>query len=345
MLSGKLWPAHPKPLPDELLSSWIVRIAQANGVKLQTMTRQLFGEDVTPWNRDIDRLAPRWLLKAICAHTGTSYWDAYRATLAGYRARLYAHRKDSGQLRWILPIQINSTRRNGYGMQYCPQCLAMDKEPYFRRKWRVAFCTFCPEHKIMLLDRCPECGVAITFYRRDFGRAINEADTICSCYQCRFDLRNAPHEPVATYDDGAFQLYAGMLQALNGSARDAGQFNLQFHAVLHQLCKVMLSVGNYDQLRQYIARINGIAIAPEAHGKVPFERRGVSDRYQTVLFAMWLLADPETRIRQAWLAKAVRFNLLLRDFEDAPKWFVDLVRQLNRMQFPRLYVRIRVKKL
>jgi hypothetical protein len=54
---------------------------------------------------------------------------------------------------------------------------------------------------------------------------------------------------------------------------------------------------------------------------------------------LWLLADPEARVRQAWQAKAVRFNLLLRDFKDAPKWFVDLAVQLNRKQFSELYER------
>lgn len=339
MLSGKLWPAHPKPLPDELLSSWIVRIAEANGVKLETMTHLLFGSYLLPWNRDIDRLAPKWLLKGICAHTGTSYWDAYRTTLAGYRTRLYPRRQDTGQLRWILPVKINSTKRYGYGMQYCPKCLATDKKPFFRRKWRVALHTFCPEHRIMLHDCCPACGAAVTFYRRDFGRGVDEAGAICLCYQCKFDLRAAQQEPVAIYDDGAFQLYVDMLQALDGTARDAGRFDLKFHAVAHQLCKVMLSVQNRDQLRQYIAKILGVEIAPVLHGKMPFEQRRVFDRHQVVSFALWLLADPEERIRAAWQAKAVRFNLLLKDFRDAPKWFADLAGQLNRMQFPKLYAR------
>ena len=39
---------------------------------------------------------------------------------------------------------------------------------------------------------------------------------------------------------------------------------------------------------------------------------------QTVLFSLWLVAGPAKRIRQSWLAKAVRFNWLLRDFENAP---------------------------
>lgn len=339
MLTGKLWPAHPKPLPDELFSSWVVRIAEANGIKLETMTHLLFGANLVPWNRDIDRLAPKWLLKEICARTGTSYWDAYRTTLAGYRTRLYPHRKDSGQLRWILPLRISSTKRDGFGMQYCPECLAKDREPYFRRKWRVAFYTFCPEHKIMLHDCCSVCGAAVTFYRRDFKRAINEAKEIYFCYQCQFDLRTASQEPVAIHDDGALHLYVEMLQALERSSHDANQFNLKFHAVLHQLCKVMLSVVNHDQLRQYIANTLDVVIAPILNGKVPFEQRRVFDRYQAVLFALWLLSEPETRIRQVWLAKAVRFNLLLRDFNHAPKWFADLAVQLNRKKFPGLYAR------
>ncbi len=339
MLSGKLWPAHPQPLPDELLSSWIVRIAEANGVKLQTMTHLLFGLYNLPWNHDIDRLAPKWFLKGICAHAGSSYWDAYRMTLAGYRTRLYRYRKDSGQLRWILPVRINSTKRDGFGMQYCPACLAMDKEPYFRRKWRVAFHAFCPMHKIMLHDCCPACGAAVTFYRRDFGRTIDEAGAICLCFQCQFDLRLAPQLPVPIYDDDVFRLYVEMLRALDGAATDAGQFDLKFHAVLHQLCKVILSNQNHDQLRQYVAKMLGVAIAPAVHGKISLEHRRVFDRYQTVCFALWLLAAPEERINAAWQAKAVRYNFLLKDFSDAPKWFVDLAEQLNRMRFPDLYVK------
>ena len=339
MLSGKLWPAHPKPLPDELLSSWIVRIAEANGVKLQTMTHLLFGLYNLPWNHDIDRLAPKWFLKGICAHTGLSYWDAYRMTLAGYRTRLYRYRKDSGQLRWILPVRINSTKRDGFGMQYCPACLAADKEPYFRRKWRVAFYTFCPKHRIMLHDCCSACGAAVSFYRRDFGKAIDEAGAICLCYQCQFDLRTAPQVPVVLYDDDVFQLYVEMLQALDGAATNAGQFDLKFHAVLHQLCKVMLSVQNHDRLRQYVANMLGVATVPLPYGKMPFEHRRVFDRYQAVIFVLWLLTAPEERIGAAWHAKAVRFNLLMKDFSDAPKWFVELAGQLNRMRFPALYGR------
>lgn len=78
MLSGKRWPAHPQPLPDELLTSWIVRVAEANGVKLQVLSWMLFGNTKSPWNRDVDRSAPHWLIEAMASHTGVRYWDVYR---------------------------------------------------------------------------------------------------------------------------------------------------------------------------------------------------------------------------------------------------------------------------
>jgi hypothetical protein len=101
----------------------------------------------------------------------------------------------------------------------------------------------------------------------------------------------------------------------------------------------MLSVENHDQLRQHIAKTHGVAITPLLHREMPIEQHRVLDRYQTVSFALWLLFDPETRIREVWKAKVVRFNLLLRDFKDAPKWFTDLAGRLNRVQFPELYMR------
>ena len=82
-----------------------------------------------------------------------------------------------------------------------------------------------------------------------------------------------------------------------------------------------MSVQNHDQLRQYIAKRLGVAIVSALNGRVPFEQRRVFDRYQSVLFSLWLLAEPEARIREAWQAKGVRYNLLLKDFSDAPKWF------------------------
>jgi hypothetical protein len=33
------------------------------------------------------------------------------------------------------------------------------------------------------------------------------------------------------------------------------------------------------------------------------------------------MGDLETRLGDAWRHKAIRYNLMLRDFEGAPKWY------------------------
>lgn len=51
---SRLWPVHIKPKDDELLSSWLVRLAMSHGLKLHT-----FCSIALPlkqiWTRDIDK--------------------------------------------------------------------------------------------------------------------------------------------------------------------------------------------------------------------------------------------------------------------------------------------------
>ena len=325
MLTGELWPAHPRLLPDELLSSWIVRIAEANGIRLYTLTLALFGDRLTPWHRDVDRLAPKWLLKAICAKTGTGYWDAYHATLTGYRTRLYPRRQISGQLRWILPISVFGLNRRGYGQQFCPRCLVEDSTPYFRRAWRVGFYTFCPIHGSILLDACHECGAPVALHRRDIGREITDSKDIGHCQSCGADYRGAPIAPAPYIQPKHAELLAWMLSGLPTGTR----YDLGFLAVMHQLCKVLGSSANGGRLLRWSAEQIGLTITHPTPRRLPVEGRRVLDRHVLVSQALWLL-DDTTRLVEAWRAKVVRFNHLLKDFDAPPKWYVELCMKLKR---------------
>ncbi|MBK7465269.1 MAG: TniQ family protein [Betaproteobacteria bacterium] len=325
MLSGTLWPAHPKLLPDELLSSWIVRIAETNGIRLYTLTLGLFGDRLTPWHRDIDRLAPKWLLKAICAKTGTSYWDAYHATLTGYRTHLYPRRQTSGQLRWILPVSVFGLDRHGYGQQYCPLCLAEDDTPYFRRAWRVGFYTFCPVHVCMLSDACTECGAPVVLHRRDIGREICDSKDIGHCQRCGADYRATPITAAIDIQPMHAELLAWMSSGLLSGSR----YDLGFLAVMHHLCKVLGSSANRGSLLSWVTQQIGLTIAHPTSLRLPVEGCRVLDRHALVSQSLWLLEDTK-RIVAAWSAKAVRFNHLLKDFDEPPKWYVETCLKLKR---------------
>lgn len=50
---------------DELLSWWRVRLAHGHGLKVQIFYNLIFGNRHQVWSRDIDRLAPDWLVSEL----------------------------------------------------------------------------------------------------------------------------------------------------------------------------------------------------------------------------------------------------------------------------------------
>lgn len=331
MLSGKLLPVHPKPLPDELLTSWIVRIAEANAVKLHTLTRYLFGDHKrSPWMRDVARSGPDWLIDKISEATGTPRVITKGTTFESYFGRVFPAKQVSGQLRWLLPAKIRSSNRLGYSIQYCPVCLTEDRHQYFRRRWRIGFYTFCPVHGVMLLDSCPKCNSPVVVHRRDFTVDVSQAGRISQCHVCGVDMRAAPRVTPEVYAKEIDESYSNLLRSFDMFADRGTVYDLDYFAVLHQLCKLMVTIPNEGKLRAHVTKQLGVANRKLLRGRFPFEQRRVQERYFVISLALWLLQDLQKRLRVAWETGAVRYNLLLKDFPDPSKDFSNLVEPFNR---------------
>lgn len=327
-LTGKLWPAHPKPLPDELLTSWIVRLAKANGLKLQTFCDRVFGQEHQLWNRDIDRSAPDWLLDSLARHTGTPPDLIRRTTLDVYRSRLFQERHSAGQLRWILPMGIYHRTRRRFGMQFCPQCLADDAEPYFRTCWRVAVLTFCPKHQLSLHDRCTNCSAPVAFHRRELGHPkVTDAGPLCLCHVCDYDLRNAERRPFVAYETSIAIELAQLVDYVSGVSN---VLSIGHTDVLHQLCKVMVGTRKPSNLAVFVANTIGVESPAIPRERRAFESRPIAHRAHIIQLATWLLADAQVRILAAWRANAVRYSYLGRDFPSQPAWYRSIIGPLNR---------------
>jgi hypothetical protein len=327
-MSSQVWPAHPKPLPDELLSSWLVRIAQANGLKLQTFCDIVFGKEHQLWNRDIDRSAPHWLLASLAQHTQTPMSHVEQTTLTIYRDRLYRKHHCAGQLRWILSTGIYHRKRRRCGIQFCPQCLNDDDAPYFRTRWRVAVLTFCPTHRILLHDRCPACLTPLAYHRRELGRPkVTETGLLCLCHACDFDLRQANVAPYIPYDTSIQHMLGEIAVHIAGQNTD---INLGHLDALHQFCKVMVSRRTSAHLAAHVAEALGILDLRITRGRQAFELRPIHERHHIIQLSAWLLADPHKRLTDAWQAKAIRCNYLTRDFKCMPPWYAALTDSFRR---------------
>ena len=320
--ASPLWPIRYKPLPDELLSSWLVRLAHGHGLKVQTFCNLIFGNRLQVWNRDIDRLGPNWLVNELSARTGKPLAMAYGTTLRAYEGWLYPRFKASGALQWIQTLKMYHRKFEGFGLQYCPQCLREAPEPYFRKSWRVAFNTICIRHQCMLRDRCPNCGKGVAFHRRDMGHGdVVVADSIAGCHQCGFELSEGGAEPIISYDLQASDWHAGLCGQLTRPDSAQPVIELDTFGVMRQLAMLLTSQYPTAKLHAHVCNQLGVPEMQVIKGRIAIETRPLHERHHLNQLVAWLMVGLEPRLRMAWRAKAVRYNHLNKDFKDAPAWY------------------------
>lgn len=320
--TSPLWPIRYKPLPDELLSSWLVRLAHGHGLKVQTFCNLIFGNRLQVWNRDIDRLGPDWLVNELSARTGTPLVVAYGTTLRAYEGLLYPQFKLSGVLQWILTLKMYHRKYEGFGLQYCPRCLKEGPEPYFRKSWRVAFNTVCVRHQCMLRDRCPNCGAGVAFHRRDMWRTEAVAtESLARCHQCGFDLGEAGAESIFSYDKQASDWLVRLCGQLILGDSIQPALGLDSFAVMRQLAMLLTSQYRTVRLQAHVCDRLGMPEVEMTKGRIALETRPLRERHHLIQQVAWLIVDLEPRLQMAWRAKAVRYSHLRKDFEDAPGWY------------------------
>lgn len=200
-MATSLWPVHPHPLPDELLSSWMIRLARGNGFKVHNFCAQFFGRERQIWNRDIDHHAPPWLINALAARSGMPSERIAQTTLRSFEASAFERFNEVGATRWILPLGVFHRTRRGYGQQFCPLCLDEDEEPYLRRIWRLGLSTVCSRHGVLLQDRCFACGHQLMPHRSDMAlrSGFPEITNMLRCYTCRGRI-SGPAEVMPSHD-------------------------------------------------------------------------------------------------------------------------------------------------
>lgn len=187
----QLWPNHYKPLPDELLGSWIVRLAHAHGYKVEWLSQRFIGRESSIWTRDADKDASPQLRAALRTVTAATDTQIDATTLKAYEGYVTGTVTINGRSSWIAPVTVYHRDRLRGGLSCCPLCLACDDQPYYRRLWRLSFNTVCAQHEVELIDGCPRCGAALTPHRLDVGRDgfAPRRGLMGRCAGCGYDLR------------------------------------------------------------------------------------------------------------------------------------------------------------
>lgn len=334
-LSGKLLPIHPQPLPDEIFSSWLCRIAAANGMKLHTLEVQIWGREKQIWTRDIDRSIDEQTLAAVASLCGTTLDAARETCLRSFEGRLFESLNVKGNSNWILPAGVFHRMRRRPHMQYCPLCLATDRVPYYRKQWRTAIVTFCVVHNVMLRDRCPKCQSPVMFHRQEMGdRLATPIHGLSRCSTCSFDLSLAVAEKALVLDKQAFATLRLQIdymdQGWTWTDKNTYQYSHLYFAVLRNLVQKLSASWTPRRLR-WVAQIRlGYSIDHLVAGREPFEYQNLHVRHVLLQFATWYLLDWPQRLMGIFESNRCRYSELMREFDDAPYWFAEQMGHLEK---------------
>lgn len=172
----RMLPLHPQPKPLESLNGYILRLAEANGLKsVHELARlsglrkgwkdQDYSSILTGRLAGIARCDPNHLQDMTCYHLARHF------ACAGFSVE-----STSPFFRGSLAPSL----------RYCPVCL--DEQPYYHLTWRFLALSGCVLHGCSLLNTCGHCFAPIPLLPR--------RPRIACCPTCQGNLRTCPAFPL-----------------------------------------------------------------------------------------------------------------------------------------------------
>jgi TniQ/DDE_Tnp_1-associated len=329
---GTRLPVRPKPLEDEVFSSWWTRVARGNGLSLRKLTGLLFEQELS-FSRDIDRNAPDWVIDGLSRATDVPAPTIRAMTLAAFEGLLRPNTvKMLSHLRWILPVGAAHRSVPRYGLQYCPACFESDAIPYHRLHWRLAFVSVCPVHGLMMQNKCQVCGAGISIVRRDLSGDLTEPEfPLSACWSCRKDLhcfpRSANQAPLETAMEFQRHLWQGVERGWFDVPGYGEVYSFLYLDGIYQLLKLLSVDPPTAPLRYLVQTAMGFETGDErATGKLHlFENLSPDARHRVLAMVAWLLENWPERFVDACTTAGLHESHVLRDMRRPPYWFAEVV--------------------
>lgn len=201
MRNFHFFPGSCHPQPDELLSSWVRRVANNHGMSLVDFWQKILpvgyykGKVKTHHCFDIDLYPVDQALDTLSLRTFSSI-DQINETIFGYDYKIFSIQKVrcsrfDKYYRWLLNFNKNDIKYRAIGPSFCVGCLRKDgKRPLMRKPWRFSFNVACLDCGLLLNDRCPICNTTINL--QGYFLLTKELN-ICS--SCDYDLTLTPTQP------------------------------------------------------------------------------------------------------------------------------------------------------
>lgn len=311
------FPLKTRSQGDELLSSWLIRLSLLHRTMPMTFTNLYMRETKNRfWVADIDMQAGPVMLSTLSAKSGVPVETLNAMTLKSYKGYLVEKMYEkTGATKFVSPLGLRGRRSTLPGLRYCPLCLREDEQPYYRKKWRLAFSVVCTKHHCYLHERCPKCGTTLTPYLAcNVGR-------VDACYKCGRVLSNAAtSEPECTE---IFSVVENLYKILDDGyvmIEDVPVYSHLYFCVLHQILRLMMSRHYGSRLREVV----GIDSLEISECKT-FESVPIRNQARMLIKAVWLLNEWPHRFIGVCESQKLFSSALLQDLKEAPFWYWKLV--------------------
>jgi hypothetical protein len=180
-------PFYVEPKPDEVMLSWLLRLAVRLQVSLHTLVRGGF------WIDDRRERAHWWrrpepqMISRISTRTGISTERLRAMTFE----RWTLSRDDEANERFSAErFRQSAPRQRGFRYVQCEACVDADGAPHVRVPWAIGWVAVCPEHRIVMIAQCQRCRASLRFGRP----AMSARFSPMVCTLCGHDLRYELHQ-------------------------------------------------------------------------------------------------------------------------------------------------------
>lgn len=321
--SGSLWPIHLKPIDGEILSSWLSRIANAQGLTLNQFLKMCLPSPVGV-GFDIDAITEPTFFEAISAGTGLAHRELLRLSFLPDQGRIYSG-NDLLHAPWIIPLRLKSPTQPG--LPFCPGCLTRNSISYYRKHWRYGFFSVCPEHGL-LETHCSRCGHPFSYQGADRAKRIAIATEISSsCHACNHQFMPSVSPTTDEVISRVVQLQSDILDAMEvGWIQVPNRGLVHIHSYLHGLRQIASIFHNRvgKQAALWVGQQTGLAlIRDNVKASSALEKQSPQIRAFALFFADWLIQEWPTRLISMMKGLTLSPAALLPIAADRPFWLTD----------------------
>ncbi len=260
------------------------------------------------------------MIQRLSLLTEIPYETIYELTLRSYEKTIFEQSNTTNKQKWVLPLGIYHRTWTNNGLQFCPVCLSKDEEPYFRKSWRLGLSVACTKCNTLLHDCCPNCNSPVTFFRSDVGfKYTVSANTIATCWQCGFDIRNSFRYPTVIGTIGYQTKINTIIKTKHWQDRCPSN---EYFDALYQILKFLRSTSPwYRHFVELIMSYENLRIRslPTKH---EFEKFNTIEREISLRIACWILEEWPHRFINLCKESKLTTSIVLKDTQSLPPWFI-----------------------